>query len=174
MVSAAIARSPRRRVGIISDTHGLLRPEALRALRGSDCIVHAGDIGDPRILEALATIAPVTAVRGNNDRDAWAAHLPNVAHVEVARVRLLVIHDLAELPGVAAAGRIDVVVSGHSHRPAIERRDGVLFVNPGSAGPRRFRLPVAVAMVEIAADRIDAVGIALDVAPTASARTRAR
>ena len=153
----------RARIGLISDTHGLLRPEAVAALHGSDRIVHAGDIGDPGILDALATIAPVVAVRGNNDRAAWAARLPNIARVNVAGVRLLVIHDLAQLDrDPVAPGVIDVVVAGHSHRPAIERRDGVLYVNPGSAGPRRFRLPVAVALLEIAGARVEATGIELD------------
>jgi putative phosphoesterase len=152
----------RARIGLISDTHGLLRPEALAALRESDRIVHAGDIGDPAILDALATIAPVVAVRGNNDRDAWAARLPDVASVSVAGVRLLVIHDLAQLDCDPAADRVDVVVAGHSHRPAIERRRSVLYVNPGSAGPRRFRLPVAVAMLEIDGKRVEARTIELD------------
>ena len=152
----------RHRIGLISDTHGLLRPEALEALRGSERIVHAGDIGDPRILDALGAIAPLIAVRGNNDRGAWAARLPSVAHVSVAGVQLLVIHDLAQLERDPAAEGIGVVVAGHSHRPSIERRDGVLYVNPGSAGPRRFHLPIAVAMLEIAAARIEARAIELD------------
>jgi len=152
----------RQRIGLISDTHGLLRPEALEAMRRSERIIHAGDIGDPRILDALAAIAPVIAVRGNNDRDAWAARLPSVARVSVAGVQLLVIHDLAQLDCDPAAEGIGVVVAGHSHLPLIERRDGVLYVNPGSAGPRRFRLPIAVAMLEIAATRVEARAIQLD------------
>ena len=152
----------RHRIGLISDTHGLLRCEALEAMRGSERIVHAGDIGDPRILDALAAIAPVIAVRGNNDREAWAARLPSVARASVARVQLLVIHDLAQLDGDPAAEGIGVVVAGHSHRPSIERRDGVLYVNPGSAGPRRFRLPIAVAILEIAASHVVARAIELD------------
>ena len=158
----AVAVQPRSRIGLISDTHGLLRQEALEALRASDRIVHAGDIGDPGILDALATIAPVVAVRGNNDRDAWAARLPGVARMNVAGVRLLVVHDLAQLDRDPGADGADVVVSGHSHRPAIERRDGVLYVNPGSAGPRRFRLPVAVAMLEIVGTRVEARAIELE------------
>ena len=152
----------RHRIGLISDTHGLLRPEALEAMQGSERIVHAGDIGDPRILDALTAIAPVVAVRGNNDREAWAARLPSVARVSVAGVQLLVIHDLAQLDCNPAADGVAVVVAGHSHRPSIERRDGVLYVNPGSAGPRRFRLPVAVAMLQIAANRVEVRPIELD------------
>jgi putative phosphoesterase len=153
---------PRARIGLISDTHGLLRPEALEALRGSDRIVHAGDIGGAAILDALAAIAPVVAVRGNNDRDAWAKRLPGIARVSAAGIRLLVIHDLAQLDRDPAADGVDVVVAGHSHRPSIERRGGVLYVNPGSAGPRRFRLPVAVAMLDIAGARVEAQSIVLD------------
>ena len=152
----------RARIGLISDTHGLLRPEAVAALHGSDRIVHAGDVGHPGILDALAMVAPVVAVRGNNDRDAWVAGLPSIARVNVADVRLLVIHDLAQLDRDPAAESVDVVVAGHSHRPWIERRDGVLYVNPGSAGPRRFRLPVAVAMLEISGARVEARAIELD------------
>jgi len=152
----------RARIGLISDTHGLLRPEAVAALHGSDRIVHAGDVGHPGILDALAMVAPVVAVRGNNDRDAWAAGLPSIARVNVADVRLLVIHDLAQLDRDPAADGVAVVVAGHSHRPWIERRDGVLYVNPGSAGPRRFRLPVAVAMLEISGARVEVRAIELD------------
>jgi hypothetical protein len=134
-------------VGVISDTHGLVRPEAVAALSGADHIVHAGDVGAPEVIEALASIAPVTAVCGNNDRGAWAKHLPATARLSIGDVRLLVLHDLAELDRLSLAA--DVVISGHSHRPANERRDGVLYLNPGSAGPRRFRLPVAVARLVI-------------------------
>jgi putative phosphoesterase len=147
---------PRARIGLISDTHGLLRPEALEALRGSDRIVHAGDIGGAAILDALAAIAPVVAVRGNNDRDAWAKRLPGIARVSAAGIRLLVIHDLAQLDRDPAADGVDVVVAGHSHRPSIERRGGVLYVNPGSAGARRFRLPVTLAILSTARRRVDA------------------
>ena len=132
------------RIGLISDTHGLLRPEALAFLQGSDHILHAGDICDASVLDALARIAPVTAVRGNNDHGAWAERLQTIALLEMGQVGIGIVHDLAELDaGFAAAHRLHVVVSGHSHQPHIEQRDGVLYVNPGSAGPRRFRLPVS-------------------------------
>jgi putative phosphoesterase len=130
-------------IGLISDTHGLLRPEAVDAMRGSDAIIHAGDIGGGDVLDALARLAPVTAVRGNNDRGDWAAALPNTAVLQLGAVIFLVIHDLAELDLDPAAAGFRVVVSGHSHRPERRERDGVLYINPGSAGPRRFTLPVS-------------------------------
>src|SRR6185503_7380966 len=131
------------RVGLISDTHGLLRPEVLAFLQGSDHIVHGGDVCDAGVLDALRAIAPVTAVRGNNDRGAWAAGVRESELVAFGEGVVYAIHDLAQidLDPVAAGAR--VVVSGHSHRPLIEERDGVLFVNPGSAGPRRFSLPIS-------------------------------
>ncbi|MBI3527385.1 MAG: metallophosphoesterase family protein [Betaproteobacteria bacterium] len=137
------------KVGLISDTHGLLRPEAIESLRGSDYIVHAGDIGDPDILRALAEIAPVTAVRGNNDNGPWAATIRETEVLQVGDAVIYVIHDLAELDLDPAAAGFQVVVSGHSHQPRSESRDGVLFVNPGSAGPRRFSLPVSVGFLEV-------------------------
>jgi putative phosphoesterase len=143
-------------VGLISDTHGLLRPEALRALRGVDFIVHAGDIGSPDILEALADLAPLTAVRGNNDTADWAAHVPLRNTLAVGGVRIHVVHEMAHLKGHALQEGTRAVVYGHSHRPAIELKDGVLFVNPGSAGPRRFKLPVTVALLRLAGDSLDA------------------
>jgi putative phosphoesterase len=130
------------RIGLISDTHGLLRPQAKAFLQGSDHLIHAGDIGGPAILDELAAIAPLTAVRGNNDHGPWAERLPEVQVVRLGAVAICVIHDLAGLDPAAAGCR--AVVSGHSHRPAASERDGVLYVNPGSAGRRRFRLPVAV------------------------------
>jgi putative phosphoesterase len=133
------------RVGIISDTHGLLRPEAKTFLRGSDVIVHAGDIGRASVLAELAAVAPVTAVRGNNDKDAWADAVPDFEVLRVEGVLVYVLHDLAALNVDPVAAGYRVVVSGHSHRPSIDERHGVLYVNPGSAGPRRFKLPVAVA-----------------------------
>jgi len=136
------------RIGLISDTHGLLRPAAADVLRGSDFIVHAGDIGE-NVLEPLATIAPVTAVRGNNDRAAWARQLRETEQLRFGEVTLYVLHDLAQLAIDPRAAGVDVVVSGHSHRPGIERRNGVLYVNPGSAGPVRFKLPVSVALMQV-------------------------
>ena len=133
------------RVGLISDTHGLLRPEATAFLAGSDHMVHAGDVGNPAILAALASIAPVTAIRGNVDTDAWAARLPERARVTVGGVTIYVLHDLAALDLTTTADGIHVVVYGHSHKPSVTERAGVLYVNPGSAGPRRFRLPITAA-----------------------------
>lgn len=158
-----MAESPRRRIGLISDTHGLLRPQALRALQGSDHIIHAGDIVEPAILDELSAIATLTCVRGNNDRGAWAAALPETAIVEEACVRILVIHDLKQLRINARAAGLAAVVSGHSHRPRVDRRDGVLYVNPGSAGPRRFKLPVSVARLLIHRGQVEAELIELAV-----------
>jgi putative phosphoesterase len=136
-------------VGLISDTHGLLRPEAMRALAGADLIIHAGDVGDPGILNALRAVAPVVAVRGNVDTGAWASALPATAVAEAGGTLIYVLHDLNELDLDPAAAGCDVVVSGHSHQPASSERGGVLFVNPGSAGRRRFKLPVTVARVDL-------------------------
>lgn len=135
-------------IGVISDTHALLRPEAMAALAGVVHVVHAGDVGDVAVLEALERIAPVTAVRGNNDHGPWADRLPERTRVTIAETRLLVVHDARDIAGEALDG-VDVVVCGHSHRPLVEHRDGVLHVNPGSAGPRRFRLPIALARLGI-------------------------
>jgi putative phosphoesterase len=136
------------RLGLISDTHGLLRPEACAALAGCDRIIHAGDIGAPFILDALSAIAPVTAVRGNNDRGAWARAIPERERLRIDEVAICVLHDVAGLmPDAACDAR--VVVSGHSHKPCVQEAAGVLFVNPGSAGPRRFRLPVSMAELVI-------------------------
>ncbi len=144
------------RIGLISDTHNLLRDEARLALAGVDHILHAGDICARAVLDQLEAIAPLSAVRGNNDHGAWANALPETAIVPIAGVRILIVHDLATLAIDPEAEAIDVVVSGHSHRPRVEKRDGVLYVNPGSAGPRRFRLPVSVGFLDIRADGIDA------------------
>ena len=144
------------RIGVISDTHGLLRPEAVAFLGGSDRIVHAGDVGDAAILDELSKVAPVTVVRGNVDAGAWAALLPETAVLDVDGVRIYVIHDLAQLAIRPAASRIHVVVSGHSHQPVTDRRGGVLYLNPGSAGPRRFRLPISIAELTIADGGVDA------------------
>jgi putative phosphoesterase len=144
------------RIGLISDTHGLLRPEAFAALQGSDFIVHGGDIGEGGILEKLATLAPVTTVRGNNDRAPWAARIPEHETVRFGEITLHALHDLADLAIDPGAAGVDVVVSGHSHRPKIERRSGVLFVNPGSAGPVRFRLPVSVGLLQVSGREVTA------------------
>jgi uncharacterized protein len=148
-----MAPKPKSRVtiGLISDTHGLLRPEALRALAGVQHIIHAGDIGGPEILAQLRTIAPVDAVRGNNDKGDWAAAVPLTLALRFEGVSIHVLHDVKELAADPAAARPHVVVAGHSHRPAVTDRDGVLYVNPGSAGPRRFRLPVSIGYLEVAA-----------------------
>jgi len=139
------------RIGLISDTHGLLRPEAFKFLRGADCIIHAGDIGAPEILEQLKELAPVTAVRGNNDTASWARKIPLRANLEVGGVVIHVVHDIADLRAKAR-----VIVSGHSHKPVVDERDGVLYVNPGSAGPRRFTLPIAVGELRISGKAVRA------------------
>ena len=144
------------RVGLISDTHGLLRPDAASFLHGSDCIVHAGDICDPAILERLAEIAPVTAVRGNNDHGPWAERLNGTEFVQAGAIWIYAIHDLADLDIEPRAASVRVVVSGHSHHPRVDERDGVLYVNPGSAGPRRFRLPIALGELLIEGDAVSA------------------
>ena len=138
-----------RVVGVISDTHGLLRPEAVEALKGSELIVHAGDIGGPEVIEALRAIAPVVAVRGNNDRGEWAEVFPVYDVIEVGAAFVYVLHDLKELDLSPEAAGFRVVVSGHSHKPLVEERRGVLYLNPGSAGPRRFKLPVTVARLSL-------------------------
>jgi putative phosphoesterase len=151
------------RIGVISDTHGLVRPEALRALAGSELIVHAGDVGTREVLDALARVAPVVAVRGNNDRGRWARTLAETEVVERAGHSLYVLHDLHELRLDPRAAGFDAVITGHSHQPRVERRHGVLYLNPGSAGPRRFRLPVSVARLSVGARRLDARIVTLDV-----------
>lgn len=133
------------RIGLISDTHGLLRPEAVSFLQGSDHIVHAGDIGHAEVLDQLSALAPVTAVRGNNDRGAWAERLSLTQFVQIGELYLYALHDIAQLDIDPKAAGVHVVVAGHSHKPSVQWRDGVLYVNPGSAGPRRFTLPISVA-----------------------------
>lgn len=142
------------RVGLISDTHGLLRPEAIAFLRYSDVIVHAGDIGHASILADLSSVAPVVAVRGNNDKGPWANAVPESEVLPVGDILIYVLHDLHELNLDPVAAGFRVVVSGHSHRPSIEERHGVLYVNPGSAGPRRFKLPIAVAELRVAGSSV--------------------
>lgn len=166
----AAFRDPQRvsamaRIGVISDTHGLLRPEALAALQGVDHIVHAGDVGKPEILPALRAIAPVSVVRGNVDVGPWASPLPETAATAVGGTRIYVLHDLAALAIDPVAEGIDVVIYGHSHRPTIERRGRVLYLNPGSAGPRRFSLPVTVALLTVDRGRLEAVIVPLPIAP---------
>lgn len=149
-------------VGVISDTHGLLRPEALRALTDVEAILHAGDVGDAAILEALGRIAPVTAIRGNIDQTGACAALPATEWVELGGAVFYLIHDLKELDLDPAAAGISVVVSGHSHQAKVERRKGVLYLNPGSAGPRRFRLPVTLAQVTVEGGRVEAEIVELE------------
>jgi putative phosphoesterase len=137
------------KVGLISDTHGLMRPQALEALQGCDYLIHGGDIGKPEILETLKAIAPLTVVRGNNDTDdAWASDVPYEAVLRIGEVAIYTTHILADVPK-SLPDEVRVVVTGHSHRPVQQVRDGVLFINPGSAGPRRFKLPITVGMLHI-------------------------
>jgi putative phosphoesterase len=148
------------KIGLISDTHGLLRPQALAALQGVERIIHAGDIGAGDILDQLARIAPVAAVRGNNDRGAWAQAIPERQSLRFGQVGILLLHDVKELRGKPDAR---VVIAGHSHKPRIEEKDGVLFINPGSAGPRRFKLPVTLGMLQIDGDAVSATIVELEV-----------
>jgi uncharacterized protein len=150
-------------IGVISDTHGLLRPEATAALRGSDLIVHAGDVGRPEVLAELGALAPTRAVRGNIDTAAWAQTLLARDIVAVGPCRLLVLHDIADLDLDPAAAGLAAVIFGHSHKPLIEMRKAVLFLNPGSAGPRRFKLPVTVARLRVAGARLDPEIVELEV-----------
>jgi len=143
-------------LGVISDTHGLLRPEAVEALRGSDRILHAGDVGAPEILEALAQLAPVTAVRGNVDTDAWARSLPKTEVVEADGVSIYILHDLGQLDLKPEAAGFQVVVYGHTHQPKIVEKNGLLYFNPGSAGPRRFHLSVSVGRLLVEAGKVRA------------------
>jgi putative phosphoesterase len=149
--------------GVISDTHGLLRPEAVEALHGSDRILHAGDVGAPDILEALAKIAPVTAVRGNVDTASWARVLPETEVVEAGGLLIYILHDLGQLDLKPEAAGFRVIVYGHSHHPKIEEKNGVLYFNPGSAGPRRFSLPVSVGRLTIGAGKVRAELVELEI-----------
>jgi hypothetical protein len=151
-----LERMPQFRIGLISDTHGLLRPEVKSFLAGSHHIVHGGDICDPELLEALCAIAPVTAVRGNNDRGTWAQALPESTLVRVGEISIYAIHDLSGLDIDLKAAGVRVVVSGHSHKPHMEDREGILFVNPGSPGPRRFKLPISAAELMVRGDTVTA------------------
>jgi putative phosphoesterase len=151
------------RLGIISDTHGLLRPEAVVFLQGCNRILHGGDIGNGEILAQLSSIAPVTAIRGNNDKGAWAEAIPETELFEFGGIYVYAIHDLSQLNIDPSAAGIRVVISGHSHKPLIERRDGIWFVNPGSAGPRRFKLPISVADILIEGSAISPRIVELDI-----------
>jgi putative phosphoesterase len=153
-------------IGVISDTHGLLRPEAVTALRGSDYIVHAGDIGDPGILDTLNEIAPVTAVCGNVDREPWAKKIPQTNVLEVEGASLYVLHSLQELDLKPEAAGFAAVIYGHSHVPKLEKRNGVLYFNPGSAGPRRFGLPVSVGRLKVLGKKLEAEIVQLEVKTT--------
>src|SRR5712671_6850893 len=160
------------RVGLISDTHGLLRPEATAVLRGSDFIVHAGDIGGADVLEELRALPPLTVVRGNNDKGPWAEAIAETEVLQIGEVSIYVLHNLAELDLDPAAAGFRVVVSGHSHKPVIEKRGKILFVNPGSAGPRRFTLPVTVATLALRASRCEAKIIELALSQQSRKRGR--
>ena len=158
-----IKPAPPRLIGVISDTHGLVRPEVLKVFRGVELIVHAGDVGDPEVLEILRALAPVVAVRGNVDRGEWAQDLEDTEVVEVGEFRFYVLHNVHELALDPLAGGFDAVISGHSHCPSKETRQGVLFLNPGSAGPRRFRLPVSLALLRLEGQSLAAKLIELGV-----------
>jgi len=149
----ALTKMESIRIGLISDTHNLLRTEARLALKGVDHIIHAGDICDAKVLQELEAIAPVTAVRGNNDRGPWAAELPERVRIDIGGVPIYIMHNLHDLDVVPEAAGIKVVVTGHSHRPIMKMENGVLYVNPGSAGPRRFKLPISIGFLEIADGR---------------------
>jgi uncharacterized protein len=150
-------------IGLISDTHGLIRPQAIEALQGVELIIHAGDIGKPEVLSVLKHVAPVAAIKGNIDSGAWAKLLPDTKLVKTGGTRLFIIHNVRELDCDPVARGFQVVVSGHSHKPSVSTRGGVLFVNPGSAGPRRFKLPVAVGKLLIEGNRLNAEIIELPV-----------
>lgn len=150
-------------IGIISDTHGLLRPEAIHALQGSDLIIHAGDIGNLQIIDELETISPVVAVRGNMDNESWAYKLKTMEVVEISGNTLYILHDISKLDLDPPSADIRAIVHGHSHRPAIQEYDGVLYINPGSAGPRRLKLPVTVAVLNVYRKKLSAEIIKLKV-----------
>ena len=151
------------RIGVISDTHGLLRPEAVKALKNSDLIIHPGDIGKPEVLQSLNSIAPVLAIRGNNDREAWAKTIPDILHLRVNGIGLYIIHDVSHLEIDPATSGFHAVISGHSHKPGIITREHVMFINAGSAGPRRFKLPVAVVRLQIKGGKLRAKLITLEI-----------
>ena len=150
-------------VGVISDTHGLLRPEAIDALRGADLILHAGDVGKPEVLDELRHLAPLTVVRGNVDHGDWALRLPISEIVAVGQHSFYMLHDIGELDLDPPTAGFAAVIFGHSHQPSIETRDGVLFLNPGSAGPRRFKLPVSIARIRVSGGALDPQIVTLNV-----------
>lgn len=151
------------RVGLISDTHGLVRPQALAALKGSELIIHAGDIGKPEVLMSLHKIAPVIAIRGNNDRDTWAKKISDVLNLQINQLKIHVIHNVNDLEADPITEGFRAIVSGHSHKPGLVTREGILFINPGSAGPRRFKLPVAVGKLRITGGDVTAEIIELKI-----------
>jgi uncharacterized protein len=161
MIEKLLALKPLQ-VGVISDTHGLLRPKAIETLEGSDLIIHAGDVGKPGILDALRALAPVVAIRGNVDYGEWAQSLPDTQTAEIGGVKLYVLHDLHELDLDPIAAGFSAVISGHLHMPSIEQRSGVLYLNPGSAGPRRFSKPVSLAQITVQNGSVSARIIPLD------------
>ncbi|XGV94522.1 MAG: metallophosphoesterase family protein [Leptolyngbya sp. BL-A-14] len=163
VITIPLDQKVRMHIGVISDTHGLLRPEAVDALAGSDLILHAGDIGDLDVLDGLRAIAPVVAVRGNNDQGQWAASIAECERVEVEGISMYLLHILRDLTINPKSAGIQVVISGHSHKPVVEEHDGVLFLNPGSAGPRRFKLPIALARLHLDGTDIQANIVELDV-----------
>lgn len=160
------------RIGLISDTHGLIREEALAFLWGCDQIIHAGDIGGPEILDALANIAPVVAVRGNNDKADWTNRLPEMLQLQLGSKSAYVLHDMAQLDVESLPAGVSIVICGHSHRPVVQRRDGVIYINPGSAGPRRFNLPISVGELIIKKNTVTPRIISLDVTATGRRRIR--
>jgi putative phosphoesterase len=160
------------RIGLISDTHGLLREEALAFLWGCDRIIHAGDIGGREILDSLSVIAPVAAVRGNNDKGAWANALPETLQLQFESTSIYVLHDMAQLDVEPLPAGVNVVICGHSHRAVVQRRDGVIYVNPGSAGPHRFNLPISVGELVIKKKIVTPRIVSLDVAASAKRKNR--
>jgi putative phosphoesterase len=158
-----MVNTTRKSIGIISDTHGVVRPQAIEALEGVEMILHAGDVGSQQVLDTLNEIAPVVAVRGNNDKGEWAESLPDWEVVEVGDVSIYMLHDVKEIDISPSGAGFQVVVSGHSHKPLIEEQRGVLYVNPGSAGPRRFSLPVSVAHLRVNGGKVQAKIIELSV-----------
>ena len=162
-MAANSAKGEKRLIGVISDTHGLVRPEALRALEGADLLIHAGDIGKPEVIQTLRSVASVVAIRGNVDQGEWARSFPETEVVEVEQRLIYVLHNVKRMDLDPGKAGFHVVISGHSHQPSVTNHNGVLFVNPGSAGPRRFRLPVAVARLQIEGELIHPEIIKLEV-----------